>query len=102
MSDYVYFAFLDVLGYKSYLNEDIQNNALNFKDKLQHAFQVFNDVNGAQYRHKSISDSIFLHCNSEDPIEFFKLLKKIFVSFAENGVLIRGGSHTTGTLKVKR
>jgi hypothetical protein len=91
MSDYVYFAFIDVLGYKSYLDEDISSNTLGFKDRLQAAFQVFNDVNGAQFQHKSISDSIFLHCNSEDPIEFFKLIKKIFVSFVKNGILIRGG-----------
>lgn len=91
MSDYVYFAFIDVLGYKSYLDQDINSNTLSFKDRLQSAFQVFNEVNGAQFPHKSISDSIFLHCNSEDPIEFFKLLKKIFVSFIQNGILIRGG-----------
>lgn len=91
MNDYVYFAFIDVLGYKSYLDDDINNNSLGFKDRLQSAFQVFNEVNGAQFPHKSISDSIFLHCNSEDPIEFFGLLKKIFVSFIKNGILIRGG-----------
>ncbi|WP_131800990.1 hypothetical protein [Methylobacillus sp. MM3] len=91
MNDYVYFAFIDVLGYKSYLEEDIRNNSLDFKDRLQSAFQVFNDVNGANYGHKSISDSIFLHCNAEDPNDFFKLLKKIFVSFVEKEILIRGG-----------
>lgn len=91
MSDYVYFAFIDVLGYKSYLDEDISSNSLGFKDRLQSAFQVFNEVNGAQFPHKSISDSIFLHSNSEDPLEFFKLLKKIFVSFIQKGILIRGG-----------
>ena len=31
-----------------------------------------------------------MHCTSEDPISFFKLLKKIFVSFIQNGILIRG------------
>lgn len=91
MSDYVYFAFIDVLGYKSYLDNDINNNTLNFKDQLQSAFEVFNEVNGAQFPHKSVSDSIFLHSNAEDPIEFFELLKKIFVSFIQKGILIRGG-----------
>lgn len=91
MNDYLYFAFLDVIGYKAYLDQDISTNSLDFKDRLQSAFLVFNEVNGAHFHHKSISDSIFLHCNAENPIEFFKLLKKIFVSFVQNGILIRGG-----------
>lgn len=91
MNDYLYFAFLDVIGYKSYLDKDISTNSLDFKDRLQSAFEVFNEVNGAHFHHKSISDSIFLHCNSENPIDFFKLLKKIFISFLQNGILIRGG-----------
>lgn len=91
MHDYLYFAFLDVIGYKAYLDQDISTNSLAFKDRLQSAFAVFDEVNGAQFQHKSISDSIFLHCNTENPIDFFKLLKKIFVSFIENEILIRGG-----------
>lgn len=91
MNDYLYFAFLDVIGYKSYLQNDISTNSLNFKDKLQDAFQVFNEINAAHFHHKSISDSIFLNCTAENPIDFLKLLKKIFVSFAHKGILIRGG-----------
>jgi hypothetical protein len=91
MNDYVYFAFIDVLGYKNYLAEDIKSNNLNFKDRLQSAFQIFNEINGSQFHYQSISDSIFIHSNSEDPTEFLYLLKKIFVSFVTNGLLIRGG-----------
>lgn len=91
MNDYLYFAFLDVIGYKNYLENDISTNSLSFKDKLQDAFQVFNDINAAQFHHKSISDSIFLSCTAEDPTDFLMLLKKIFVSFAHKGILIRGG-----------
>lgn len=91
MNDYLYFAFLDVIGYKAYLEKDIATNSLDFKDRLRSAFSVFDEVNGAQFHHKSISDSIFLHCSAENPIDFFKLLKNIFVSFIDNGILIRGG-----------
>lgn len=58
MNDYLYFAFLDVIGYKSYLQNDISTNSLNFKDKLHDAFQVFSEINAAHFHHKSISDSI--------------------------------------------
>lgn len=31
---YTYFAYLDVLGYKNYLTDDLENSEMKFKDKL--------------------------------------------------------------------
>lgn len=58
---------------------------------LSNSCKVLNQINGAQYGCKSISDSIFLHCNAENPIEFLRVLKNIYISFVENKTLIRGG-----------
>ncbi len=89
---FTYFAFLDVLGYKNYLNSDLKKSEMRFKDKLLTAFHVFDDVNNTVYRYKAVSDSIFLTCtNFEKFIDFLELIKKIYIAFIKQGLFLRGG-----------
>ena len=89
---YAYFAYLDVLGYKNYLTDDLKNSEMKFKDKLLNAFHVFDDINNTVYQYKAVSDSIFLKCNNrESLIDFLHLLKKIHVAFIKEGLFLRGG-----------
>lgn len=90
--DYVYTALIDILSYKHRLNIDIQTGEEKFKDDLEQALSVFDTVNNAIYGVQAISDTIILTCNSHDKfIEFLSLIKKIFISFLERGLFIRGG-----------
>lgn len=92
METYVYFAYLDVLGYKNFLKIDLENSEMKFKDKLLNAFHVFDGVNNAVYRYKAVSDSIFLTCNDREKfIDFLELIKKIYVAFIKQGLFLRGG-----------
>jgi hypothetical protein len=92
LNDYLYFAYLDVLGYKNFLEDDHKKNELFFKDKLTNAFHIFDDVNGSVFQCKVISDSIFLKCNDRNKfLEFLSLIKKIYISFIEQGLYLRGG-----------
>lgn len=89
---YKYVAFLDVMGYKEYLERDIQNGRQDFKDKLNAAFRVFESVDSSDINYKSISDSIFISVSSEYNVcEFFNLLKNIWIEFLKHGMLLRGG-----------
>jgi hypothetical protein len=90
--DYSYFAYLDVLGYRSLLKEDRENNELVFKEKLINSFNIFNDVNSSIYHYNAISDSIFIRCNNRDRLlDFLSLVKKVYISFIEQGLFLRGG-----------
>lgn len=89
-NDYVYFAFIDILGYRNFLSKDISTSSLDFKEKLLNAFAVFRDINQAEIHYKSISDSIFIY--SPNNIELLlDALKKIYVAFLKNQLLVRGG-----------
>jgi len=89
---YTYFAFLDVLGYKNFLEIDLRNGEMKFKDKLLTAFHVFDDVNSTVYQYKAVSDSIFLKCTEKDKfIEFLELIKKVYIAFIKQGLFLRGG-----------
>lgn len=89
---YQYFAFLDVLGYKELLHQDIHMNRLDFKDKLDTSFQALEKLNAAEYRYKSISDSIMLSCDqSKNFIEFLLVIQNLYIEFLKNGLFLRGG-----------
>lgn len=89
---YQYFAFLDVLGYKELLMQDILSNKLDFKDKLVASFQALETLNIAEFRYKSISDSIMLSCDqSKNFLEFLSVIKKLYFEFLKNGLFLRGG-----------
>lgn len=87
---YSYFAFLDVMGYRYYLNKDKQDGTEIFKEKLINSYRAFENVELGVLHHKSISDSIFMS-SPTNIIDFLKTAKKVYLKFLENGLLIRGG-----------
>lgn len=87
---YSYFAFLDVMGYRYHLNKDKRNGTELFRDKLIASYRVFENIDLATLRHKSISDSIFMS-SANNVSDFLDATKNVFLSFLENGLLIRGG-----------
>ena len=89
-AQYSYFAFLDVMGYRAHLSNDKRNGTELFKEKLTSAYRIFDQINIANLHHKSISDSIFIS-SSNNVVEFLKAIKNVYISFLENGLLIRGG-----------
>ncbi len=92
MVDYSYFAFIDILGYKNLLEDDIKGGTKIFKTKMIEAFRVFDGVNQAKFAYKAISDSIFITCSDRNAApELLILLRDVFVAFLENGLLLRGG-----------
>lgn len=93
MKSYRYYAFIDLLGYKDLINQDIQSGKHNLKDKLNATFNSLNDVNEADISLRSISDSIFVSLNNDTlGFEFFfGVLQKLQFNFLKNGLLLRGG-----------
>ncbi|WP_248322661.1 hypothetical protein [Caballeronia sp. Sq4a] len=92
MADYSHMAFLDILGYKNYLDTDIKNGTQVFREKMIAAFRVFDGVNQANFSHKAISDSIFISCSDRTAApELICVLRDVFASFLGQGLLIRGG-----------
>jgi hypothetical protein len=91
-NDYVYTALIDVLAYRTRLHQDIQNGEERFKDDLEGALSILDSVNNAVFGVQAISDTIILTCNTHDKFpEFLSLINKIFLSFLEKGLFIRGG-----------
>lgn len=90
---YRYYAFIDLLGYKDLIDDDISSGEHKLKDKLTETFNSLNDVNEADISLKSISDSIFVSLNNDTlGFEYFlEILIKLQLSFLRNGLLIRGG-----------
>jgi hypothetical protein len=85
-------ALLDVLGYKQRLERDRQYNKQDFKEALTKALNVFSEVNETQQKFEAISDTIIVTCvNENDFLGFLNCLKKVQISFLEQGLLIRGG-----------
>lgn len=91
-SEFVYTALIDVLSYRNRLNQDVQSGEESFKDDLVQSLSIFDTVNNAIFSVQAISDTIIITCNSHDRfVEFLTLLKKVFISFMERGLFIRGG-----------
>lgn len=89
---YSYVALIDVLAYKSRLENDKEFGRFQFKDDLEGALSVFDTVNSAVFSVQAISDTIILSCNNHhDILEFITLLKKVFIAFLNKGLYIRGG-----------
>jgi hypothetical protein len=93
MPDHAYVAYLDILGYRQLLQEDVSNGSYQFRDRMIRAFRAFDDVNTARYAYRAISDSIFISCGERNAAEeFLYLLRKVFICFLAEGLLIRGGA----------
>jgi hypothetical protein len=89
---YVYCAVLDVLGYRTRLEQDRTSGRADFKASLQQALSVLSEINDAQCRHEAISDTIFLTWpNQPTFVDFLQLNKRLFVSFLKHGLFLRGG-----------
>jgi hypothetical protein len=89
---YQYFCFLDVLGYKEYIDKDMREGTNIFKDKLITSFRIFEKINASDVKWKSISDSIFISVGTQYEIsKFFELIRNIWLEFLANGLLLRGG-----------
>lgn len=89
---YIYTALIDVLAYRYRLEQDQKNGELTFKEDLQGALSIFDEINGAVFGVQAISDTIIITCNSHDNfIEFLGVLKSVFIAFLDKGLFIRGG-----------
>ncbi len=92
MTDHAYLAFLDILGYREFLQSDVNGGTNEFRDRMIRAFRAFDSVNKSRYSYRAISDSIFISCGDRDSArEFLELLRHVFVTFLSEGLLIRGG-----------
>ncbi len=89
---HTYTAIVDVLAYRYRLEKDQKNGTLSFKDDLEKALKIFDSINSAIFRVQAISDTIILTCSEHTNfVEFLDVLKKVFFSFLECGLFIRGG-----------
>lgn len=94
MSDltYVYASVLDVLGYRQRLEDDRTSGYLTFKDDLQKALQVLNEINEVEYNYQAISDTVIITCSDRDNfIDYLNVLKSVELAFLEQGLFVRGG-----------
>jgi len=90
--DFIYTGLIDVLSYRSRLEEDRRSGGSKFKDDLEGALSVFDTVNSAVYSVNAISDTVILTCNNHNNfIEFLQILRNVFKAFMRKGLLIRGG-----------
>jgi hypothetical protein len=91
-SEHLYTALVDVLSYRYRLDRDIQTGNEDFKEDLEKALSVFDGINTSVFGVQAISDTIILTCNSHERVdEFFEIIKKVFLSFMERSLFIRGG-----------
>lgn len=89
---YSYVALIDVLAYRSRLENDKKTGQFKLKDDLEGALSVFDVIKPESFSVQAISDTIILTChNHNDFIEFLSLLKKVFLAFLSRGLFIRGG-----------
>lgn len=90
--DFSYVALLDVLSYRSRLNDDIQKGNLNFKNDLQESLSIFDNINHTYINVRAISDTIILTCPDHDLVyDFLIFIKKVYIKFLEQNLFIRGG-----------
>ena len=89
---YVYTALIDVLAYRSRLEQDQNDGTLSFMEDLEEALNIFNSVNEAVFGVQAISDTIILTCSDHSNfIQFLNILKDVFASFLSRGLFVRGG-----------
>lgn len=94
MTDYKYYAFIDVLGYRVQLDADKKSGRTDFLDRLKRSFAVLDNIDNTRFRIRSVSDSIFVFATGTEKGDFIGLLetiKLLFNSFLANALLIRGG-----------
>ncbi|WP_157660163.1 hypothetical protein [Burkholderia ubonensis] len=93
MNNYRYYAFLDLLGYRELIAQDLLSRSAKLKDRLTNSFSALNDINETDVRYTAISDSVFV-CLLNGGLGFLyfaDVLRRLQLSFLRNGLLIRGG-----------
>ena len=89
---HTYTALLDVLSYKYRLEKDQKDGTLSFKDDLENALKIFDSIDNDIFHVRAISDTIILTSEMHDNfIEFLIIMQKVFFTFLESGLFIRGG-----------
>lgn len=90
---YKFYAYIDILGYKNLIENDLHEGNHDFKNKLVNSFNELSTINAADVNCKSISDSIYLVFQNEAlGIDyFFNVIAKLQIAFLKNKLLVRGG-----------
>jgi hypothetical protein len=89
---HLYVGLLDVLAYRTRLEQDRSSGRLDFWNDLSAALAVFDQVNESVFSVNAISDTIIVTClHHESFPEFLRLLRGVFVAFMEQGLFVRGG-----------
>jgi hypothetical protein len=89
---HTYTAVIDVLSYRYRLEKDQKEGTLSFKNDLEKALKIFDEINSTIFRVQAISDTIILTCQEHTNfIEFLNVLKQVFFTFLECGLFVRGG-----------
>jgi|GEM_PF-4705972 len=89
---YSYVAFLDVLGYRALVQADRERGTLDFKNKLTKALSALDDINEDDVRTVAISDTIILSSSNPKGLPIvMDACVKLFISFLDMGLLLRGG-----------
>lgn len=93
MNGYRYYAFVDLLGYRQLIEEDLKLGQQELRKRLTASFDELNDVNEADLSLKAISDSIFVSLNNHGLGFSYiaKVLQRLQVSFLRHDLLVRGG-----------
>ena len=93
MNNYRYYAFLDLLGYKELIGQDLLSRSTRLKDRLTSSFSALSDINETDVKYTAISDSVFV-CLLNGGLGFLyfaDVLRRLQLAFLKNGLLIRGG-----------
>lgn len=93
MNGYRYYAFIDLLGYKELIEQDLKSGKQELRTRLTASFDELNDINEADLTLKAISDSIFVSLNNHG-LGFgyiARALQRLQVSFLRHDLLVRGG-----------
>jgi hypothetical protein len=91
-SEYSYVCLLDVLGYRNSLAKDRRNGNMQFKDQLIRSLSTLSRVNETIFGYQAISDTIILTCHDINHFkEYLKLVKRLYIGFLSQKLLVRGG-----------
>lgn len=90
---YKFYAYIDILGYRNLIENDLHGGNNDFKTKLVNSFNALSTINASDVSYKSISDSIYLVFHNETlGIDyFFNIIADLQIAFLKNKLLVRGG-----------
>lgn len=89
---YTYVSLLDVLGYRNKIDADRQAGSEDFKTKLESSLSVLSGINETEIGYQAISDTIIIASSQYASFcDLLDILKRVHLSFLENGLFLRGG-----------